>query len=89
MLLRECLGVHDEAHEDAKVIWTNLCNVKQYSDLDEEGHVTFKKLSQINDKELQGRDNIYRRARNPIVSDNPMIRQHIHLSHFTYRIVKE
>lgn len=44
-LLRERLGVHDEAHEDAKAFWTDLCNLRQYPDLDEKGQEALKRLS--------------------------------------------
>jgi len=44
-LLRERLGVHDEAHEDAKAFWTDLCNLRQYPNLDEKGQEALKRLS--------------------------------------------
>lgn len=44
-LLRERLGVHDEAHEDARAFWTDLCYLRQYPDLDEKGQEAFKRLS--------------------------------------------
>jgi hypothetical protein len=37
MLLRERLNLHDEAHEDAKAFWRDLCDLIQYLDLDEKG----------------------------------------------------
>jgi aminoglycoside phosphotransferase (APT) family kinase protein len=44
-LLRERLGVHDEAHEDAKAFWTDLCNLRRYPNLDEKGQEALKRLS--------------------------------------------
>lgn len=43
-LLRERLNAHDEAHEDAKAFWTDMCNVRQYPNLDEKGQGTLKRL---------------------------------------------
>lgn len=44
-LPRERFGVHDEAHEDARAFWTDMCNLRKYPDLDEKGQETLKKLS--------------------------------------------
>ncbi|KAL2871673.1 aminoglycoside phosphotransferase family protein [Aspergillus lucknowensis] len=44
-LLRERLRVHGEAHEDAKALWTDMCNLRQYPNLDEKGQETLEKLS--------------------------------------------
>ena len=43
-LLWERLGVHDEAYEDAKAFWTDMCNLWQYPDLDDKGQETLKRL---------------------------------------------
>ncbi|CRL28698.1 unnamed protein product [Penicillium camemberti] len=44
-LLQERLGAHDEGDEDAKAFWKDLCNLRQYPDLDEKGQETLKGLS--------------------------------------------
>jgi hypothetical protein len=44
-LLRERLGVHDEAHGDAKAFWTDLRNLRQYPNLDEKGQEALERLS--------------------------------------------
>ncbi|KKK20288.1 hypothetical protein P175DRAFT_0505156 [Aspergillus ochraceoroseus IBT 24754] len=44
-LLRERLGIHDEAHEDAKLFWTDMCNLRQYPNLDNEGRKSLEKYS--------------------------------------------
>ncbi|RDW83677.1 uncharacterized protein DSM5745_04003 [Aspergillus mulundensis] len=44
-LLRERLGVHDEAHDDARAFWSDMCNLRDYPDLDEKGQETLKRLS--------------------------------------------
>ncbi|CAG8373869.1 unnamed protein product [Penicillium salamii] len=44
-LLRERLSVHGEAHEEAKAFWTDMCNLRQYPNLDEKGQETLERLS--------------------------------------------
>ncbi|KAJ5922460.1 hypothetical protein N7516_010163 [Penicillium verrucosum] len=44
-LLRERLSVHGEAHENAKAFWTDMCNLRQYPNLDEKGQETLERLS--------------------------------------------
>lgn len=45
-LLRDRFGAHDEAHEDAKAFWTDMCNLRQYPDLDEKGQEVLKRLGE-------------------------------------------
>ncbi|RJE19646.1 Phosphotransferase enzyme family [Aspergillus sclerotialis] len=44
-LLRERLGVHGEAFEDATAFWTDMWNLRKYPDLDEKGQETLRRLS--------------------------------------------
>ena len=44
-LLRERFSVHGEAHENAKAFWTDMCNLRQYPNLDEKGQETLERLS--------------------------------------------
>ena len=44
-LLRERLDAHGEAHKNAKAFWTDMCNLRQYSNLDEKGQETLERLS--------------------------------------------
>jgi hypothetical protein len=44
-LLRERLGVHNEAYKDAKAFWTDLCNLRQCPNLDEKGQEALERLS--------------------------------------------
>jgi hypothetical protein len=44
-LLRERLSVHGEARENAKAFWTDMCNLRQYPNLDEKGQETLERLS--------------------------------------------
>lgn len=44
-LLRERFGVHGEAHDNAKAFWTDMCNLRQYPNLDEKGQETLQRLS--------------------------------------------
>lgn len=41
-LLRERLDAHGEAHENAKAFWTDMCNLRQYPNLDEKGQETLR-----------------------------------------------
>ncbi|KAJ5371175.1 uncharacterized protein N7496_007267 [Penicillium cataractarum] len=43
-LLRERLDVYSEAHENAKAFWTDMCNLRQYPNLDEKGQQTLERL---------------------------------------------
>lgn len=44
-MLRERLGVHDEAHENAKAFWTDMYNLRQYPNLDDKGREALERLS--------------------------------------------
>lgn len=44
-LLRERLGIHGEAHENAKAFWTDMCSLRQYPDLDDKGRKTLEEMS--------------------------------------------
>ena len=43
-LLWERLRVHGEAHEDAKAFGTDMCNLRQYPNLDQKGQETLERL---------------------------------------------
>jgi hypothetical protein len=44
-MLRERLGVHGEAHENAKAFWTDMYNLRQYPNLDDKGREALERLS--------------------------------------------
>lgn len=51
-LLQERLGVHGEAHEEARAFWTDLHKLSRYPDLDERGREVIERLSQPIEQEL-------------------------------------
>ncbi|KAH8690434.1 kinase-like domain-containing protein [Talaromyces proteolyticus] len=44
-VLRERLGVHGDAYDDAKALWKDLISLKQYPDLDQKGKEAFERLN--------------------------------------------
>lgn len=43
--LRERLGVHDDAYDDARALWKDLMSLKPYPNLDEQGKEALERLS--------------------------------------------
>lgn len=46
-VLRERLGAHDDAYDDARALWKDLISLKQYPDLDEKGKEALERLSSV------------------------------------------
>ena len=44
-LLRERLGVHGDAYDDARALWKDLISLEQYPDLDEKGKEALARLT--------------------------------------------
>ena len=44
-MLRERLGVHGDAYDNARALWKNLISLKQYPNLDEKGKEALERLN--------------------------------------------
>lgn len=44
-VLRERLGVHGDAYDDARALWKDLISLKQYPNLDEKGKEALERLN--------------------------------------------
>ncbi|KAJ5361169.1 kinase-like domain-containing protein [Penicillium brevicompactum] len=46
-VLRERLGVHGDAYDDARALWKDLISLKQYPNLDEKGQEALERLASV------------------------------------------